>query len=81
MDAAGDFAMNAALPRRLTTCRIRGKATHPALPLLTVCAWCKRVRDPRSGRWIAPAESLGTVTHGICPACQQQQMRALATAS
>lgn len=46
--------------------------------LLPVCAWCDRIRDD-AGEWKTITEYLGkehgvSVTHGICPACQQRQM-------
>jgi hypothetical protein len=41
--------------------------------LLTMCAWCKKVRDDR-GYWkrveaYICERSYGRVTHGICPDC------------
>ena len=45
-----------------------------AEPLVPVCAWCARVRDP-SGRWVSVAEYLDShagigSTHGICSDCE-----------
>jgi hypothetical protein len=44
--------------------------------LVTVCAWCRRWRDPRTGRY-RPAEhplppTLRGYTHGICPGCARE---------
>lgn len=41
--------------------------------MITVCAMCKRVRNPR-GRWVAPDVYLGhecelDISHGYCPDC------------
>ncbi len=41
--------------------------------LLTMCAWCKKVRDDqgywkRVGAYISELP-YGTITHGICPDC------------
>jgi hypothetical protein len=60
-------------------CRYRTLLVEvPGPDLLTVCAWCQKVRFPQ-GRWArrqALAEQLDfflgeapKVTHGICPAC------------
>jgi len=43
--------------------------------MLSVCAWCRRVRDDDEG-WMLPDLYLAkhgdqTLTHGMCPACQQ----------
>jgi hypothetical protein len=46
-----------------------------ASPFPTVCAWCRRVRNPH-GEWgEAEAEEAGRVaTHGICPDCLERAM-------
>ncbi|MGE0709112.1 MAG: hypothetical protein AB7N76_00460 [Planctomycetota bacterium] len=47
-------------------------------PLLTICAWCRRVQTP--GGWLEPEEAIGAldlltsdvaprVTHGMCDGC------------
>jgi hypothetical protein len=46
--------------------------------LLTVCAWCKRLRNNR-GRWRAAKayfrmHSEAEFTHGICPECQEKHL-------
>jgi PAS domain-containing protein len=50
----------------------RGAAAQPA-PLLTVCAYCQRVRD-EAGAWTsvtAYLERRAPITHGICADCYQ----------
>jgi hypothetical protein len=34
----------------------------PAVPVMTVCAWCERIL----------AEGVGPVSHGICDSCVEQ---------
>lgn len=61
-----------------------------ALPILAMCSYCQDVRYPsgsseRDGTWL-PAEDyyhLGgnanvRVSHGICPACEEQSVQAIA---
>lgn len=45
-------------------------------PLLTVCAWCARVRAT-SGEWRTAdaVEARPIVTHGICPDCLEEENR------
>jgi len=72
--AALDTALQAARPPR--------EAAETAPRLITVCAWCVRVRDG-SGAWQTRGLPAGTLaearcTHGICPECRRRQEHALA---
>jgi hypothetical protein len=45
-----------------------------ASPIPTVCAWCRRVRDPH-GEWceVEPEQATSRIaTHGICPDCLER---------
>jgi len=47
-----------------------------AVPVLTICAWCNRIKDDQ-GEWaqakqIATEGVGGKATHGICPECRIQ---------
>jgi hypothetical protein len=47
--------------------------------LPSVCAWCRRVRDPLDQRWITtalPQPMAGAAnTHAICPDCLSAVLR------
>jgi DNA-binding response OmpR family regulator len=54
-----------------------GEADH----LISMCAWCKRVKD-KSGVWTESKAHLGEqndveFTHGICPECREASLREL----
>lgn len=42
--------------------------------MITLCAWCKKVRNER-GHWerVGGEHSDAIVTHGICPKCLEKQ--------
>ncbi|MEM1091839.1 MAG: GAF domain-containing protein [Pseudomonadota bacterium] len=57
--------------------------------LITMCAWCKKVRLPLNAhdddqdveqdeaRWVSPLEALRqsrVITHGVCPACRTKMV-------
>jgi PAS domain S-box-containing protein len=49
--------------------------------LLPICAWCKKIRDPR-GYWdelerFVAANTEATVTHGICESCESKMLASL----
>lgn len=53
-----------------------GKTSGKGLPrvLITICAWCKRVKDEK-GCWNQSGSldrGSGTFTHGICPSCMEK---------
>ncbi len=44
--------------------------------LIIVCAWCNRYQDALA-QWqpLNTVENPALLTHGICPACEQQEQR------
>jgi PAS domain S-box-containing protein len=57
------------------------KAVSELRQLLPVCAWCGQIQND-DGDWETVAQYLGermqtSVTHGMCPSCQQEQLLAL----
>jgi hypothetical protein len=52
------------------------------MQVTSACAWCQRVRTT-AGEWVsvelADPDSPG-MTHGICPACLEREIRAIGVA-
>ena len=56
--------------------RLARQANKPQ-ELIAVCAWCNRIRDAESQRWLHPDEYLQSrneVTHSICEKCRDKVM-------
>jgi hypothetical protein len=55
------------------------KTTDRLRELPSVCAWCRRVRDPLDNRWVTTdpsrAGSDGGNSYGICPDCHSAVAR------
>lgn len=59
---------------------LRRLAARPAaeLELLSLCAWCTRVRDTREHDWVYAGEYLerhNEVSHSICESCRDKMMK------
>lgn len=56
----------------------------PERPLITMCAWCMKMRDD-SNQWLPAEETLShpdtPLTHTICPDCLSQYQRELSQLS
>lgn len=65
----------------VTELKMAQKAVSELRQLLPVCAWCGDIQNDDGG-WETVAQYLGermqtSVTHGMCPNCQQEQTLAL----
>jgi hypothetical protein len=66
------------LPVHITTKRLL-RRLHQLEEFLLICSWCRKVGD--KGEWLSMEDYFGSrfsteTSHGICPACAQQQLAA-----
>ena len=64
----------------VTHLELRRLASRPAAEreMLSLCAWCSRVRDTRAKDWAHPGEYLqrhNEVSHSICETCRDKIMK------